>query len=79
MKSLRAQRESRNVFKVLKRPPVALGMAACALFFMGQFELFTYIRPFLETVTRVSVSTLSLVLLVMGAGPSAEPPPPQER
>jgi predicted MFS family arabinose efflux permease len=66
MKSLSAQHEFGNVFKVLKRPPVALGMAACALFFMGQFELFTYIRPFLETVTRVSVSTLSYVLLVIG-------------
>jgi predicted MFS family arabinose efflux permease len=33
---------------------------------MGQFALFTYLRPFLETVTRVDVSTLSLVLLVIG-------------
>jgi predicted MFS family arabinose efflux permease len=33
---------------------------------MGQFSLFTYLRPFLETVTRIDVSTLSLVLLMMG-------------
>lgn len=33
---------------------------------MGQFALFTYLRPFLETVTQVSVSTLSLLLLVIG-------------
>ena len=33
---------------------------------MGQFTLFTYVRPFLETVTLVDVSTLSLVLLVIG-------------
>jgi len=33
---------------------------------MGQFTLFTYLRPFLETVTHVSVSTLSLLLLVIG-------------
>jgi predicted MFS family arabinose efflux permease len=33
---------------------------------MGQFALFTYLRPFLETVTGVSVSTLSLMLLMMG-------------
>ena len=46
--------------------PVALGMAACGAFFMGQFALFTYLRPFLETVTRVDVSTLSLILLVIG-------------
>jgi predicted MFS family arabinose efflux permease len=41
-------------------------MAACGAFFMGQFALFTYVRPFLETATRVSVSTLSLILLVIG-------------
>jgi predicted MFS family arabinose efflux permease len=33
---------------------------------MGQFALFTYVRPFLETATRVSVTTLSLMLLVLG-------------
>ena len=33
---------------------------------MGQFALFTYLRPFLETVTQVNVSTLSLMLLVIG-------------
>ena len=54
------------VFKILRRPQVPLGMLAVGLFFMGQFALFTYLRPFLETVTRVSVSTLSLILLVLG-------------
>lgn len=57
---------SGNVFKLLKSRSVALGMAACGAFFMGQFALFTYVRPFLETVTHVDVSTLSLILLVMG-------------
>jgi predicted MFS family arabinose efflux permease len=33
---------------------------------MGQFALFTYLRPFLETVTGVNVSTLSLILLIIG-------------
>ena len=33
---------------------------------MGQFALFTYLRPFLETVTGVNVSTLSAILLVVG-------------
>ncbi|WP_416465517.1 MFS transporter [Pseudomonas sp. LFS044] len=55
-----------NVFKVLKSRTVAYGMAGCGAFFMGQFALFTYLRPFLETVTKVNVSTLSLVLLVIG-------------
>lgn len=33
---------------------------------MGQFALFTYLRPFLEGVTGVSAATLSLMLLVLG-------------
>lgn len=57
---------SGNVFKLLKSPVVALGMAAASIFFMGQFTLFTYLRPFLETVTRVEVSTLSFILLTIG-------------
>jgi predicted MFS family arabinose efflux permease len=55
-----------SMLALLKRPAVFLGMAAASLFFMGQFALFTYLRPFLETVTRVDVSTLSLMLLVLG-------------
>ena len=57
---------SGNVFRVLKRRTVAYGMAGCGAFFMGQFALFTYLRPFLETVTHVSVSGLSLLLLMIG-------------
>lgn len=56
-----------TVFRVLRRPQVAAGMLAVTVFFFGQFTLFTYLRPFLETVTRVNVSTLSLILLVTGA------------
>ncbi|UOV05455.1 MFS transporter [Pseudoxanthomonas mexicana] len=59
-------RGSSNAFALFKRRSVALGMAACGAFFMGQFALFTYVRPFLETVTRVSVPALSWVLLVIG-------------
>jgi predicted MFS family arabinose efflux permease len=55
-----------SVLRVLRRPPVRWGMLAVTLFFLGQFALFTYLRPFLETATRVDVSTLSLLLLVMG-------------
>jgi predicted MFS family arabinose efflux permease len=56
-----------NVFSLLKNPLVALGLLAVGTFFMGQFMLFTYLRPFLETVTGVDVRTLSLILLVLGA------------
>ena len=55
-----------GVFGLLKRPAIALGMTAVSLLFMGQFALFTYLRPFLETVTKVDVSTLSLMLLGVG-------------
>ena len=41
-------------------------MVGVPLFFMGQFALFTYLRPFLEEVTGVGVSTLSALLLVIG-------------
>ncbi|WP_346730768.1 MFS transporter [Bradyrhizobium sp. 199] len=53
-------------FKVLRRPQVPYGTLAAALFFLGQFSLFTYLRPFLETVTRVDVTTISALLLLMG-------------
>lgn len=57
---------SGNVFRLLRSRSVALGMAACGAFFMGQFAVFTYVRPFLETVARVNVPTLSLILLGIG-------------
>lgn len=53
-------------FQVLRRRQVPFGMLAISLFFMGQFALFTYLRPFLETVTGVDVTTLSLMLLGLG-------------
>ncbi|AZE61449.1 Purine ribonucleoside efflux pump NepI [Pseudomonas fluorescens] len=55
-----------NALRLMKSSTVALGMFAVSVFFMGQFMLFTYLRPFLESVTRVGVSTLSLILLVLG-------------
>lgn len=53
-------------FKILRHSQVRLGMAAVGLFFMGQFALFTYLRPFLETITAVDVTTISLMLLCLG-------------
>ena len=63
-----ASADSRNAFRLMQDPKVALGMLAVSTFFMGQFALFTYLRPFLESVTRVGISTLSLILLAIGAG-----------
>jgi predicted MFS family arabinose efflux permease len=42
-------------------------MAAVAALFAGRFALFTSVRPFLETVTRVGPSVLSLFHLLIGA------------
>lgn len=66
---LKAQQRSNSgsILKLMARPVVNLGMVAVSIFFMGQFALFTYLRPFLETVTRVDVSALSLILLLIGA------------
>jgi len=57
---------SGNVFTLFRRRVVTLGMLGVGIFFMGQFTLFTYIRPFLETVTRVDAATVTLLLLVIG-------------
>lgn len=67
--SMRVERrhaDSGNVFTLFRNPVICLGMLGVGIFFMGQFTLFTYVRPFLETVTRVDVTTLSLILLVIG-------------
>jgi len=59
-----------NVFKVFtlfKHPGIVVGMLASSLLFMGQFGLFTYVRPFLEIVTGVHDAAISLILLVIGA------------
>jgi len=59
-------RDILTIFTAFKDRTVAWGMAACGTFFMGQFILFTYVRPFLETVAHVEATVVSLVLLVMG-------------
>jgi len=62
------KRPSRNVFALLVSQRIVIfGMLACGLYFMGQFTLYTYVRPFLETVTLLESSALSLMLLVIGA------------
>lgn len=57
---------SGNAFRLFRRRVVTLGMLAVGALFMGQFVLFTYVRPFLETVTLVDVATLSFILLIIG-------------
>ncbi|MEB6377510.1 MFS transporter [Leclercia adecarboxylata] len=55
-----------TVLRLFRQPVISVGLFACGLFFMGQFALFTYVRPFLESVTHVSASGLSLTLLTIG-------------
>lgn len=55
-----------NPLGLLCRPQVALGMASIFLLFMGQFALFTYLRPYLEGVAGFSVPMLSGGFLAIG-------------
>ncbi|MCI2291978.1 MULTISPECIES: MFS transporter [Enterobacter] len=66
MNANQGQGSRKSVFRLILQPAVSVGLMACGLFFMGQFALFTYVRPFLETVTQVSASGLSLILLAIG-------------
>jgi predicted MFS family arabinose efflux permease len=50
----------------LKNRYFVIGLIASGLFFMGQFSLFTYVRPYLENITQVNAETVSLILLVIG-------------
>jgi DHA1 family purine ribonucleoside efflux pump-like MFS transporter len=55
-----------TLLKVMKRPAMRTGMVAVILVFTGHFAFFTYLRPFLETVTGVGVNGLSAMLLGFG-------------
>lgn len=55
-----------GMIALLRRPTVLIGLSAVALFFMGQFALYTYLRPFLEQVTQVGLGMLSTILLAIG-------------
>lgn len=55
-----------KLFKLLKRRNVAFAMLGVMFSFGGAFSGFTYLRPFLETYTQVSVPELSLLLLGLG-------------
>ena len=62
-----AERQSaRGMFALLRRPAVVFGLLTVAMLFVGQFSLFTYLRPFLEQVTHVSPALLSVMLLILG-------------
>ncbi|WEX08289.1 MFS transporter [Chelativorans sp. AA-79] len=62
----RGQSRLGTMLEVLSRRAVAIAMAAILLVFTGHFAFFTYIRPFLETVTGVGVTGISAILLGFG-------------
>lgn len=55
-----------SVIELLRRPGIAPGMIGCVLAHTGQYALFTYIRPALESVVPIDVNSLSLMLLGFG-------------
>ncbi|WP_283163641.1 MFS transporter [Brenneria tiliae] len=55
-----------SVLELLRRPGIGIGMMGCVLAHTGQYALFTYIRPALESVAHIDVDGLSLMLLGFG-------------
>ena len=55
-----------KLIALLKRRNVIFAMLGVMFTFAGAFATFTYLRPFLETYTRVTVPQLSLLLLGLG-------------
>lgn len=55
-----------SLVEVLSRRAVGYAMLAILMVFTGHFAFFTYIRPFLETVTGVGVTGVSTILLGFG-------------
>jgi predicted MFS family arabinose efflux permease len=56
-----------RLLALLGRRHVLSAMVAVMLTFGGAFATFTYLRPFLESVTHASLTQLSLLLLGLGA------------
>jgi predicted MFS family arabinose efflux permease len=54
------------MFALIRRPGMQTALLAIILVFSGHFAFFTYLRPFLESVTGVGVNGLSVILLGFG-------------
>lgn len=55
-----------TLLRVLLRPGMRLGVLCSVLVFGGHFALFTYVRPFLETIAGVGANGIALMLLGFG-------------
>jgi predicted MFS family arabinose efflux permease len=62
----RQKQDFRAMLDLLTRRYFMRGLAACMLSWGSAFTMFTYLRPFLEQVTGVDVTTLSVLLLLLG-------------
>lgn len=62
----RQRQDFRTMFDLLKRPYFLRGLLSSMLSWGSAFTMFTYLRPFLEQVTGADVTTLSILLLVLG-------------
>ncbi len=62
----RGQRGIGNMLDLLRRRYFLVGLIASMLSWGSAFTLFTYLRPFLEQVTGVGVTGLSILLLALG-------------
>ena len=51
---------------VLRRPGIGLGIACVVLVFSGHFGLFTYVRPFLESLGGTGVEGIAVTLMGFG-------------
>lgn len=56
----------KTLAEVLVRPGIAVGLLASLMAFGGHFGFFTYVRPFLETVSGAGITAVSSVLLGFG-------------
>jgi len=67
-----------GLWQTLRLPQIAAGMLGVMLLFGGRQMFATYLRPFLEHVTRFAVTGVSVTLLVLGvasfAGTAAAAP-----
>ncbi len=61
----------KDQFAVLRRPAIYVSFAIIILASTGQFTLFSYIAPFLITVTHVPIDYVPWLLLLFGLGSTA--------
>lgn len=55
-----------TLLEVLRRRGIGLGMVCVVLIFTGHFGLFTYLRPFLESVGGANIQGIALTLMGFG-------------